>query len=1242
MNDPYFRFGAYKVYLHAFAKALSLTGDFDCRFLLNKHIYAKLQTEAVGSSFHQQNCFIVDANDTARIGLQEFMTASYRGIGEALDATAFLQGLLHNWQPDIIICWEAPTYAFRTCYPKALVLDAMPSIFARPPYPRAISIDPIGLYRDCWFSPNNLTSLSAEDDQIDLYKNVREAFSSHFGSLRSHELFSTLLKLPQAKSVGLVPLQISDYFGFRDNCEFHNQFAFLEAASRASDEDILVTTQYVGGFVSERAINAESLKYLQNNIKDIRYSWDFEKLDSVSQFIIPWIDTVYSVSSTLGLQAKFYGKKLVSPSTSHLRYIADQVTFSSKAHEHHPLDPDLFFANYLGRGILLFDQVSADPGYFASIVRDMLDRKAHGATGVEVLPSAKAVGASTEKFLTHSKFGPSERNFRKLFPVEGSVQENVLPSSIDTAISSSSVEVVSFDVFDTLVRRTVYKPEDVFVLMERELVRHHSDSYPSFFLRRFAELRAAAERLVRATRDKHLLGQDIFLTEEITIKEVYEELAALLKLELPIDKLIDIEQQIELSVLRPRRIGQLMYAHAQSRGKRIIISSDFIHPYDFIERVLKQCGYEGYERLFLSSDTGNKKHSGELFKTILQELDVNPGGIIHVGDNPIGDVQKAREHSMRAMLVPSGRALFKEALLKRKVSERVLDSSFFLRTISSLFADTYLYGNHPRHKALETGSNDAGFELISSKEELGFLAIGPIAMSFANWILDQAREKNISQIVFFARDCLLPYKMCAEISKARGHDDLTLVYAPTSRRSVTGLDLFHPNDVLNVRIDDFSPAASVGQLLSERFLIAGDEVESDILKSWGVDSLLAEKRSVPLAALYGLVLDIVNRNWTVLASRYEDRRGNFKSYLREHSLIDFSKPTLAVDLGYQGSIHRKVSPLFTPEPEPLFFMSYSNGFGEDPIQGAKAFYAENCNPHARSNIGITHNLLLETLMNEAQGSVSDIVKLTSGSCEVVRDGSLPEGHSQTIDEIHNGAMKLCKAWLLDCSGLEAASRAEKDSITYFFSLLARTPTLTEVKLLQSLVFDNAFAGVPNIPIVAFDGTKQLTEKILWPEAAAIMKRTEVPPQKSAPTVEPGVKPEQVKRGANKPTPASASKVGGSKANGSTIVPVSSDLEKGRQAYHAGRYVEAANSFVKHSQTQTGHAEAHRSAAEAFDRIGNIAEARRHIMLAGDLLPNNKNLQRRIKELHQNSLMRRLAKECRFDIPKPRETAKHFS
>lgn len=195
-------------------------------------------------------------------------------------------------------------------------------------------------------------------------------------------------------------------------------------------------------------------------------------------------------------------------------------------------------------------------------------------------------------------------------------------------------EIISFDVFDTLIFRTAAVPEDVFDAIP----------YPSFKSRRIEAERAARRESGR---------------EEVALNDIYQVFFEKYpagnmpgrkpdKLNPDPEELKDAEIKAELSACyaNPEALG--FYKELQERRKRIIIVSDMYLPASVIAAILHNAGFTGYERLFVSSEYGLTKRSGRLFWEVQREM--GTANIVHIGDNFISDYCKAWKMGLKGYL----------------------------------------------------------------------------------------------------------------------------------------------------------------------------------------------------------------------------------------------------------------------------------------------------------------------------------------------------------------------------------------------------------------------------------------------------------------------------------------------------------------------------------------------------------------------------------------------------------------
>ncbi|MCM3652957.1 hypothetical protein M3184_14015 [Metabacillus litoralis] len=1152
MGDPNFRTGSYIKYLEPLAKSLAKSNDLDIKYLVSNHTFESIKRTSKSTSINSENSFIINYEKNMDIfgNGDWFIRKSYNDSFNSEELGyifGFLKSMFNGWEPDLIVCWEFPTTIFRKLFPKALVIDLMPGLFMRPPFPRTISIDPIGLYKDSVFRDPSLSELKAKETELDAYYKIRNEYEAFFEGLSVKDLIlSKLNGAEKFKKFTLVPLQISQYFGFYENCHYQSQFDFLIDVLRNTPEDTgVIVTQYISGFVTEKAINDKNIDYLRQTFPNFLYSKEFEAIDNISQFIAPWADHTCSISSTIGLQAKFFNRKLISPSRSHLGYLADQNNLDSE--ENRYTNNDHIMAVMLSRQTLLESRLLEDPEYLTSLLVEMKENKDKGNTGLQLLPNKqfiKNVKDNPIHYQAASSTSAAVRQLQKLGLSGINPENNHLKVLVDKI---KHAKMVSFDVFDTLLCRAVFKPEDVFLMMQRELASDHPPfDLPDHFVQSFAKLRSGVERQLRRQRDAELaLGLEDAV-EELTIEEVYSFMLERFNGDANlVDKLINFEQEMEWKVLRARPIGQFLFNQAIKLGKPVIIVSDFIHDESFVAKALNNAGYTEYTTLYVSSKYGKKKHSGDLFRHIAEEDQLDPTTIIHIGDNAIGDLTKAYESGWNSIRISSSRERALEIVRERNLSPAIIDNSFVLRTALSLFSEEFYHT-----KAFENDKEPAKEKARSFVEngiEFGFLVLGPMLYSFSEWIINEAKKKNCESILFFARDCYLPYKIVEKILKARGEKNISINYLATSRRGLMGLNIYTPEDYLKVNFSDFNRNKPLEDLFANRFGLDPDSISESTISRWDVNDLSINVGKVSPAAIYGIVYDHVRENWNEVYGKLTQKRNAYKNYLSEQG-VDVSKKTLAIDFGYKGSTHRMLRSLFEKDLHAGFFMTYANDFGHDPIENGASYFLSNLNPVIKSGIVLSHNLILETLVNEPTGSLYEVMQV-DGQIKIVKEELGSVEHLAKVNSIHTGVLKFADNWLENFKHFPGIATVELNSADYLLTNILRKPTKTEAEILKGMIFDNAFAGHANRYILAphkgykdsqsiwKEGHKELYTNTEAAKKNVPAKNEKVQPKKPSEQVvvqsKPPVQKQVVKENANQKKPVQKPKVNENKDNKST-------------------------------------------------------------------------------------------------------------
>lgn len=297
------------------------------------------------------------------------------------------------------------------------------------------------------------------------------------------------------------------------------------------------------------------------------------------------------------------------------------------------------------------------------------------------------------------------------------------------------VDVVSFDIFDTLLKRNVRCPSDIFLIVERLYNKQNSKKISSF-----THNRIKAESIARKNNT----------TEEITLDAIYKEL----QYETPIkSKLKELELETERLLITKNVLMYEIFQYACSNNKKIIVTSDIYLPAIFIKELLETNGYSGYDCLYISSEIKLCKSTGNLFKHILEVENVPGKKILHIGDNWKSDYIKPILCGLKAVHI-------------------------------SRYNNNVVYG-YPAKKDNDISGNVLGNFLNNTicgerDYSIGYETIGPLLYGFCNWLYCYRKEKQLNNLLFLSRDGYLMHKVYKMMYPEENAD-----YVYVSRRSLT-------------------------------------------------------------------------------------------------------------------------------------------------------------------------------------------------------------------------------------------------------------------------------------------------------------------------------------------------------------------------------------------------------------------------------------------------------------------------
>ena len=273
----------------------------------------------------------------------------------------------------------------------------------------------------------------------------------------------------------------------------------------------------------------------------------------------------------------------------------------------------------------------------------------------------------------------------------------------------SSFDVISFDIFDTLIFRCVGKPSDLFMFVGDKL------DYPNF-----KEIRIGAERRARRKKEKSSGAR------EVTFLDIWEQV----ELETGIDKIrgmeVEFEIEKEMTFGNPYMIEILMEAKRQE--KQIIGISDMYLSKEHIIVLLEERVAHVFDEIYVSSEYEAKKSDGKLFDIVKEQLGEGKS-CLHIGDNEFGDIKQGKKHGFSTYYYPN-------------VNQ--IGSKYRPGNMSSHLGSVY--------KGLVNSYIHNGKNTYSKLYELGFIYGGLIALRYCNWSYEASKGKNPDTNLFFLQD----------------------------------------------------------------------------------------------------------------------------------------------------------------------------------------------------------------------------------------------------------------------------------------------------------------------------------------------------------------------------------------------------------------------------------------------------------------------------------------------------------
>ncbi len=439
--------------------------------------------------------------------------------------------------------------------------------------------------------------------------------------------------------------------------------------------------------------------------------------------------------------------------------------------------------------------------------------------------------------------------------------------------------VASFDVFDTVLTRAVGSPHSVFLLLGRKLA---TISMITCTPQAFAHARIHAEHRARENTGGR----------EVTLGQIYVELGAGLGWdETQCARAMEAECALEAELIRPVPGARERVRQARARNEVVAFLSDMYLPAAFVQRQLErhELWLDG-DLCYVSSDRGETKRTGELFRALVRTLGVPPSAVTHCGDDAEADVRAAERVGLQVQpLLEGGHTRYQQILESHAWDTDGLSS---VMAGASRLARFSVHASSPRERALR---------------DVAAGVVAPALTGFVLWILRRAEQLRLRRLYFVSRDGQILLDIARRLApKLDIACELHYLYGGRQAWHLPAL-LDTDDRQLSWILDD-TDFLSVRSMLF-RVGIAPEEIR-DRLRRFG---FAEENWSRNLGHRDRQVLRRILQDEAVrelVLRKAAEARTLLVRYLRQEGLLDSSGYAL-VDVGWQGRAHESLATVLT-------------------------------------------------------------------------------------------------------------------------------------------------------------------------------------------------------------------------------------------------------------------------------------------------------------------------------------------
>ena len=554
-------------------------------------------------------------------------------------------------------------------------------------------------------------------------------------------------------------------------------------------------------------------------------------------------------------------------------------------------------------------------------------------------------------------------------------------------------DTISFDIFDTLLLRNIYRPTDIFRILSKIALEKYN-------INDFYDIRVTSESESRSEKNNM----------ECHFDEIYKTIESKIKDKKVAKKLKEEELYLEEKFLVVNPFMKEIYDYCLTKNKKVFLISDMYLDEKFIQGILKKCGYKDYV-LYLSNVYKKNKGDTSLFEAVLNKEKIKKSNWLHIGDNRHSDYDIPIQFGINAYH-------YKGVYSYVNINKYSIFESIMLG-----IQNNYLYN----------GLN------INYWEGFGIKNISPIYFGFTKWLYDLT--KNLDNLFFIARDGYIIDKIYSFFNKDKKvHTD----YLYCSRKSFVIPSLYKMQTEKMVNILSLMYNPNIKYTLKDFLLkceINLEEIDTEIIKDFGFESLdtfVTVDNYYDAKKLLVIYSENIKKN---LRGKYDLA----VEYLKQEGVDDYTLINI-MDIGWAGSIQSSIKRLLNKEVNGYYFGTVDEK-QEDGFSTMFGYYFDLSHDFQNKQTILDNVMMYELIFSAPHGTTIGYEKKNDRIVPILKSN---KEYNDIVEKFQNSAMQIIKEYL---KYIEYFDYLSKDFCLYSYRNFIKDRKYEDVKKFSELSND---------------------------------------------------------------------------------------------------------------------------------------------------------------------------------------------